>query len=348
MKKANPNAVGGFVVGALILIIIAVTVFGSGQFFKKTSTVVAFFPDSLLGLRIGAPVEIRGVQVGTVTDIWVGVDPDKLDFLIPVIMEIESSRIRGTDALEARGTDFDDLIEKGFRAQIVSRSFVTGQKSIALGFFPNTPVTLVKTGLSHTQIPTIQSKIARIERTFGDVVDDAETVLTKLSEYLSETNRVNIERTFENIGEITTGLSRNADNFTGIMNELSEILRLIKADMPRMHALLVDGGKTLESYRSLAVSADALITENRPSVKDAIDGLVQVEVKLGALSDAANKLIDENQEGLTEFSNKGLYEISNFAVDAQAAVEQFRRVMEEMERDPARFFLGKSGQVEVE
>jgi paraquat-inducible protein B len=348
MRKANPKAVGGFVVGALILIIVAVMVFGSGRFFKETSTVVAFFPDSLLGLRIGAPVEIRGVQIGTVTDIWVGIDPDQLNFLIPVIMEIEPSRIRGSDALEARGTDFEDLIKKGFRAELVSRSFVTGQKSIALGFYPGTPVRLVKTRLSHTQIPTVQSKVARIERTFGDVVNDAENMLTQISGYLSEKNRINIEQTFENIANITTELHSNADNFTGILSELSEILRSIKADMPRLRALLEDGGKTLESYRSLANSAKKVVTENQPGIREAVDGLARVEVKLGALSDATKKLIDDNQEGLTEFSNKGLYEISNFAVDAQAAVEQFRRVMEEMERDPARFFLGKTGQVEVE
>ena len=66
------------------------------------------------------------------------------------------------------------------------------------------------------------------------------------------------------------------------------------------------------------------------------------------LAQSATKLIEDNRKGLTEFTNVGLVELTNLAVDAQAAAEQIRRVMEEMERDPARFFLGEPGQVEVQ
>jgi paraquat-inducible protein B len=35
-KKVNPTVIGLFVLGAILLAVIGVIVFGSGQFFKKT------------------------------------------------------------------------------------------------------------------------------------------------------------------------------------------------------------------------------------------------------------------------------------------------------------------------
>ena len=61
MAKVNPKTVGGFVVGAVILAVASVGVFGSGKFFEERGTLVSFFSGSLMGLRVGAPVEMRGV-----------------------------------------------------------------------------------------------------------------------------------------------------------------------------------------------------------------------------------------------------------------------------------------------
>ena len=41
-KQANKTAIGLFVVGAIILLVAALVVLGSGRFFKETHTFVAF------------------------------------------------------------------------------------------------------------------------------------------------------------------------------------------------------------------------------------------------------------------------------------------------------------------
>ena len=45
------------------------------------------------GLRRGAPVEFRGIEVGQVTDVRIEFDPKNARFRIPVIVEIEPERI---------------------------------------------------------------------------------------------------------------------------------------------------------------------------------------------------------------------------------------------------------------
>jgi len=53
-KKANPAAIGAFVVGAIGLAIAGVLVLGSGRFFQKSFPLVSFFEGSVNGLSVVA------------------------------------------------------------------------------------------------------------------------------------------------------------------------------------------------------------------------------------------------------------------------------------------------------
>ena len=70
-KQANTKLIGAFVIGAVVLVISGILLFGSGRLFSHQRKFVLFFEDSVKGLNIGAPVDFRGVNIGTVTDIKV-------------------------------------------------------------------------------------------------------------------------------------------------------------------------------------------------------------------------------------------------------------------------------------
>jgi len=52
--------IGGFVLGAVALIIIAILVFGSGRLFRQTRDFVLYFDNSVNGLSVGAPLKFKG------------------------------------------------------------------------------------------------------------------------------------------------------------------------------------------------------------------------------------------------------------------------------------------------
>ena len=87
-KQASPTLIGGFVIGAVALVVAGVLIFGSGKFFSDTISAVMYFEGDLKGLQDGAAVAYEGVNIGTVTSIGVFIDSDTYAARTPVVVEI--------------------------------------------------------------------------------------------------------------------------------------------------------------------------------------------------------------------------------------------------------------------
>src|SRR3984885_2404132 len=140
-KKVNKTVIGMFVVGALVLLMAAIVVFGSGELFKRTNKFVLYFDGSVKGLAVGAPVMFRGVSIGTVKDISLIYDSKAGTITLPVIVEIEQDRIQGAPSFgELDGAK--KMIALGLRANLEVQSFLTGQLMISFDFYPDRPAIL--------------------------------------------------------------------------------------------------------------------------------------------------------------------------------------------------------------
>lgn len=166
-RKANPTAIGAFVIGALVLAIAGIIAFGGGKLFKDTTSYVMYFDGSVSGLRIGAPVEFRGVKVGEVKEI-LGTIGEDLEIQIPVYVEIGEGRLRPQQAGAApirREQIIPILIKRGMRAQLALQSLVTGQFYVELDFHPEKPVRFVGDGVI-PEIPTVPSAMSELAERF--------------------------------------------------------------------------------------------------------------------------------------------------------------------------------------
>ena len=169
-KPANKTLIGAFIIGAIALLVLAVLIFGSGKFLKKTFCAVMFFEGSLKGLNEGAPVIFKGVKIGVVTNIRLLYDPVSDSLRIPVIIELEPEKVERADVAERQPVEGMKLfIEKGLRAQLQMQSIVTGQLMIALDFFPDKPPKYVGFVKEHLEIPTVPTPFAEITKTLHDL-----------------------------------------------------------------------------------------------------------------------------------------------------------------------------------
>ena len=156
-KPPSPTVVGAFVICGIILICVAVGVWGSGTLFQKKFIFVCYFKGSVNGLTVGAPVKYRGVDVGQVIDVRIRFQQKPDDTRIPVFVEIFSHRAR---ELGAEASEFNKvLVARGLRAQLGSQSLLTGQLYVYLDYFPESPLELSEVGDEYPELPTVSTPL---------------------------------------------------------------------------------------------------------------------------------------------------------------------------------------------
>lgn len=163
-RKANPTLIGAFVVGGLVLVAAGILAATGGALFKRTDRAVMHFSGSIYGLRIGAPVVFRGVDVGQVTAVGVVYDEASGEFSIPVEAELERNAIRSAGGPDRHGPTLDALVAKGLRAQLSMQSLLTGQLYVDLDLRPDRPATVQRSpGDGPVEIPTTPTAIQALK-----------------------------------------------------------------------------------------------------------------------------------------------------------------------------------------
>ncbi len=153
-RKVNKTVIGIFVIGALVLLMSSIVVFGSGELFKKTNKFILYFDGSVKGLSIGAPVMFRGVSIGIVKDISLIYDSKAGTITLPVIVEIQQDRIKGALSFgELDGAR--KMIALGLRGNLEVQSFLTGQLMISFDFYPDNPAKLRGISSQYPELPTL-------------------------------------------------------------------------------------------------------------------------------------------------------------------------------------------------
>ncbi len=169
---------------------------GEAKYVRKVPYLL-HFDGSVRGLKVGAPVELKGIKVGTVTDIAVKFDPTTVNFEVPVAIEVQPDRILTSEVQEA----VDQLNaaepysvgrmlveEHGLRAQLQTGSLLTGQLFVDLDFHPDLPrKPLLMTG-KYPEIPTVPSTLDEFRRTATSILEELRRLpLDKIAHELLET-----------------------------------------------------------------------------------------------------------------------------------------------------------------
>ena len=181
MKRANPAVIGGFIIGAVVLAIAGVMMLGSGKLFTESIKCVMYFEGAIQGLYVGAPVNFRGVKVGSVTSIKMQFDRQNFAIRIPVIVEFPKGAGGAMEMLNADPRTPTDvlaaLIERGLRAQLQTDSLVTGQLFIQLDLPPATSPeaapreATVDPATRLLEIPTVPTTLQEVSNTIRQVLD---------------------------------------------------------------------------------------------------------------------------------------------------------------------------------
>ncbi|MFT7245453.1 MAG: paraquat-inducible protein B [Candidatus Azotimanducaceae bacterium] len=140
---------------------------------------VMYFNSSVRGLSAGAPLEFKGIRIGSVLDVKLEYNPDDTSFRIPVLVEIEPDRIvdRRADVDTSAGNMLQTLVKQGLRARLSTGSLLTGQLYVELNMYPGTEE-IYHGGDSapHPELPTIPGAFAAMTESIQNFVSKLETV----------------------------------------------------------------------------------------------------------------------------------------------------------------------------
>jgi paraquat-inducible protein B len=141
--------------------------------YQNTLKYVMYFNGSVRGLTVGAPVQLRGIPIGKVTEINLELDKKTAEIHIPVTVELEPDRIKEINN-ENNISDKDimtQLINKGLRAQLQTGSLLTGQLLVDLDFHPKSKIVLNDNQSVYPEFPTTASSLDQFTHSANIIMD---------------------------------------------------------------------------------------------------------------------------------------------------------------------------------
>jgi len=219
------------------------------------------FKESVRGLTIGAPLDFRGVTIGEVLAIDVKYDPAKKEITVPVRVRMVSDRLRGQRNGQGSGGTpetsnkafLDELVARGFRAQLRTANLLTGQLYVALDFFPKVQKSAIDWSNSPPQLPTTPGSLQELQATLASIANKLDKVP---------------------FDQIAAKLMETLDNG-------SRLIAKLDADtVPALRETLGDARKTLQGAATLLEKFNA---ETLPEVQGA---LAQVKKTLATIDQA--------------------------------------------------------------
>ena len=328
---------GYFLVGLFVFVLVTglmafIVWLGRLQTDVEFAVYDVIYDSSVTGLRQGSIVRFSGVNVGEVLELALyEEDPTK----VRITVEID----RMTPVRE------DTTATLGFEGLTGGRYILlTGGSPDAGPLLPPAP----------GQRPRILSRPSQLEELLKgapEIVAGANELLARVNALLSDQNRAHfsdiladvsrISRTFagesDRIAELIGNAAETMENVRQASESIAGLAQSLQASTARLTA---QADATLASYQALAGTTDRTVVELREDLRALMGTLNDASETLSITLAEVREIVEENRQPIKDFSGSGLYELTNFLIEARGLVKQLARITTEVERDPARFFFG--------
>jgi paraquat-inducible protein B len=189
---------------------------------------LAHFEGSVRGLRSGAPVEFRGIRVGTVRSVELEVDQATASIRIPVVFDIQPQRLKlstreGVPPYQL----MEELVRRGLRAQLKSGSLLTGDLLVDLDFHPDAPAAELRIEGTYPEIPSVPSQLDVLTASVSGVLQELASLPLKdlITDLRQTVQGVNTLVASPETQATVRGLNESAQSLQAILKSLDQQLR---------------------------------------------------------------------------------------------------------------------------
>ncbi len=330
--KANHFKIGIFVLGAIALIVAGIVILSSDRLFERTITMETYFDESVQGLTIGAPVNHRGVKVGTVKDIHFADDEYELDVNDEKLARfrryvVVKSAIRDQFPGLADG-DIQSLLakatERGLRVRLASQG-VTGVVHVEADYvdpkeFPPLPIAWTPHDIF---VPSAPSTITVVGTALGNIAHDLEKA---------------------NIHQITEDVDTLVKAVTKMVNEgnVSQLSQDAHTALGEVKSALQDARQILKNPAIEQAIADAAVAAGgaRLAATDLAKTSRQVRTAAETLPDTVTRL-DRTVRRVERVVLNRSADIEEILENLRLVSENLKDLTDNAKRHPAQVLLGE-------
>jgi paraquat-inducible protein B len=216
---------------------------------------VVSFSQSLSGLLPGAPVEYRGIRVGTVQRIMLDEffsEDEEPGSPIPVLIRFEPARLGLPDTQESAdglAANVKSNVSRGLRATLQTGNLLTGNLLVNFDYYEDIPAATVDQFAGYTELPTLAGGIERIEM--------------QVNQLLTKLNRLPLEPVVEELDSVLKSLRRTLDGLPPEEGEataasLSVTLRELNATLDSFSPDSEQGERLQRSLAELSIALRSL------------------------------------------------------------------------------------------
>ncbi len=245
-----------------------------------------FFKDSVRGLQPGAPVEFRGIRLGTVGKVPFFAPGMRQmlddDFRIPVLIRIEPERlINQIGDTPDIAQHIEGLMKRGLRGSLKTGNLVTGALYVDMDFFPKEPpVKEIREFSGYKIIPTVSSGLAQIQQRLMETLDKINSLplnpmIQQATNTLSESQATmrRLQATLDNLNKLTASQSMQQlpQDMQKTLRELNRSMQGFQPGSAAYNKMVADMQRLDQVLRELQPVLKTLNTKSNALVFEAKD-----------------------------------------------------------------------------
>lgn len=241
--------------------------------YTRHENFIVLFNDSIRGLSKGAPVELKGIRVGTVIEVPHYLPGMWNDFTegpnIPILISIEPERIQGKiETIEKLHEIIANAQKHGFRAALKSGNLLTGALYVDLDFYENAKewvapplnydypvIASVSAGLSQLQqkLMTTLDKINNlpVEATVNELnqtLRESQSLLKNMNDAMSSVDKLladkhtqtlpaNMQKSLIELNKTLKGLQPGSPAYRKMVDDMNRLDDLLREMQPLVQTL---------------------------------------------------------------------------------------------------------------
>ena len=245
------------------------------------------FSGSVRGLKVGAPVEYLGIQIGQVEHITLDYDASQ-GRTIKVLIAIQPERMNSGEvpSKEMVLKEMGDLVREGMQARLNSGSLIGG--SLFVDLIPNVAEKgeLVQEG-DYPELPTSDSEYSQISRQLASIVERVHSIPI-------EDIGVDLQGSLKALRSVVDDLQRGdvANKAAGLMDNLKKATVGLDGTIAQLEQTLRSIDQTIAPDSALSHT----LTETLEDISDAAKSMEQLTDELYRYPDALLRGKEADQE----------------------------------------------------